>query len=776
MSKKIEKICPITGVTIISYPEWENVVCNKGYSVSYKIIKDNILLGEGVGKATINGLIKSLGLGLKIIEKHFKNNPFVYIENFGRISNPTNESRKYYTKHMKSLSEKNMKALIYYNVSPYLRFNIKLAKKLNFLSYPVLVAKDYTEAVNLAQNILKDKNNSFILTNNKGHNIIRKPEWNYKDKFLSVQYEVINNKIINVLLKGTIKKEHIIPLLNLRTRVIKENFLNENKNYYIAIDFGNFNTTREVRKEYIKISNQFYYKEPFKTYFLYNVNRTMNAILTLASAFIKYPTRIEKDLQSVIDYVEKNEKRIQFKLFKKKKKPDKIQEYVDEFLSFMGEIDWEKTGISEKYKKDTSHPFYQIYEAIAVIKADLDELYLKNRKQEEEKTILEYKLHQSLKLEAIGKLAGTVAHDLNNVLMGMVSYPDYVLKLLPDNKEYEKIRKYVNQIKKSGIRAADIVQDLLTLSGKGVKSVKVLNLNTIIEEYINSPEFKSMSEKNPNIKVNLKLDKKLKNILGSKIHLYKTIMNLIKNSFEAIKDKGEINIITKNKKLTNKRIKDYNKTLNGDYIEITISDNGVGISKQDLPKIFEPFYSKKVMGRKGTGLGMMVVKGTVDDHNGAILVKSKEGHGSEFKLYFPVEKTDFHEQIIQSIDNITGKGELILVVDDEEDQRIIAYEILKMLNYNVETVSSGKQAISFIKRKKVDLILLDMIMKTGISGLETYKRIKEINPELKTIIVSGYSPNDDVLKAQEMGVKRYIRKPYTIETIGKEVYNILNNT
>ena len=776
MRKKIEKTCPITGVTIISYPEWENIVCNDGYSVSYKIIKENILLGEGVGKATIEGLMKSLGLGSKIIQKYFKNKPFVYIENFSNVVNPTNESRKYYMKHMKNLSEKNMKALIYYNVSSYLRFNIKLAKKLNFLSYPVLVVKDYTEAVNLAQDILKNKKNPFALANKKGHDIIEKPEWNYKDEDLFVKYEVINNKIINVFIKGTIKKEHIMPLFKLREKVMKENYFNENDNYYIAVDFGNFNTTREARKEFIKTSNQFYNKNPFKTYILYNVSSTLKAIITLSSTFLKYPTRIEKDLQSAIDYVENIEKKKKFKLFKRKKKPNKTQEYVDEFLRFIGEIDWEKIGISEKYKKEPSHPFYQIYEAVSVIKSDLDELYLKSKKQEEEKAILEYKLHQSLKLEAIGKLAGAVAHDLNNVLMGIVSYPDYVLKLLPDNKEYEKIRKYINQIKTSGIRAADIVQDLLTLSGKGVKSIKVLNLNNIIEEYINSPEFKSLSKKHPNTKVNIKLDKKLKNILGSKIHLYKTIMNLVKNCFEAIEDKGEINIITKNKKIHNKKIKDYNKTLDGEYIEVTISDNGVGISKQDLPKIFEPFYSKKVMERKGTGLGMMVVKGTVDDHNGAIVVKSKEGQGTEFKMYFPVEKDNFNEQIIQNIDNITGKGELILVVDDEEEQRVIASEILKMLNYNVETVSSGKQAISFIKRKKVDLVLLDMIMKTGISGFETYKRIKEIKPELKTIIVSGYSPNDDVLKAQEMGVKRYIRKPYTIETIGKEVYQILNNS
>ncbi len=772
--------CPVSGLKIIKSPEWEDIEFNKGYSVSYMLIGDSIIHGKGEGKSTLKGLVGSLGLGQKIIEKYFGNRPFVYIENFEKIINPSAEARKYYINFMKSL--KNMKALIYYNVTPYMSFNIRLAKKLNILSYPVFVVKNYEEAVKLAINILNTKDKNIIYDKNTKLKIISKPEWNLRFKESSLRLEVIEDIIFHSIPEGKITTEFLDKTRHVRESILREYFSDKKGKFYFVVNYGKLHTTTAAKKKYIREINDFYSQYQFKTYFAYKVSKPMKVVLSLSSALVKFPLKIENDFDSVFDAISSEEKTITkkinlkslLKLSKKRKTKDDIQKYVDEFLRFLGEIDWEEIGISEKYKKDPSHPFYQIYEAIAVIKNDLDELYLQKEKNEEEKNILAKRLEQSLKLEAIGKLAGAVAHDLNNVLMGIVSYPDYVLKILPDDEEHKKAREYIKKIKESGIRAANIVQDLLTLSGKGVKSIKILNLNSIIEEYINSPEFKELKEKYPKVKVKVSLDDDLHNISGSKIHLYKTIMNLVKNGFEAIEKKGKVLIMTKNTKLKNKKFKDYESAVSGDFIELTISDDGSGISEKDLPKIFEPFYSKKRMGRSGTGLGMMVVKNTVEDHNGFIEVKSKVGKGTEFKLYFPAEKQSIKEEIKPKSDSYLGNGESILVVDDEEEQRIIASDILKSLYYKVKTASSGEEAIELIKNENFDLILLDMIMASGMGGLETYKKIREIKPEQKTIIISGYSASNHVLEAQKLGVKKYIRKPYTIETISKAVYELLN--
>ena len=204
------------------------------------------------------------------------------------------------------------------------------------------------------------------------------------------------------------------------------------------------------------------------------------------------------------------------------------------FLFFLAKIDWENESIDNDFKKNTTHPFYQVYDAITLIKSDLDELYLEKKKNEEEKALLQNKLQKSLKLETMGKLAGSVAHDLNNVLSGIVSYPDIILKELPSNKKNEKAIKYIKRMKNSGIKAADIVQDLLTLSRSGVVSFAKTNLNSIIIEYLNSPEFNKLSASTLKISVKTYLSEDLKNISASSIHLSKTVMNLIINAYESI--------------------------------------------------------------------------------------------------------------------------------------------------------------------------------------------------------------------------------------------------
>ncbi|MBA4394516.1 MAG: hybrid sensor histidine kinase/response regulator, partial [Desulfobacca sp.] len=219
-----------------------------------------------------------------------------------------------------------------------------------------------------------------------------------------------------------------------------------------------------------------------------------------------------------------------------------------------------------------------------------------------------------------------------------------------------------------------------------------------------------------------------------------------------------------------KPIPGYEETREGEYVLLMVSDTGSGIPQADLRRIFEPFYTKKVMGRSGTGLGLAVVWGTVKDHNGYIDVRSKEGKGSTFTLYFPVTREVLmEERKSPSRTDYLGQGESILVVDDIKEQRSLAANMLGSLGYQVNTVASGEEAVETLKSKPVDLLVLDMIMDPGIDGLETYKRILEIRPGQKAIIVSGFSETDQVRRAQALGAGPYVRKPYVLEKIGMAV-------
>jgi nitrogen-specific signal transduction histidine kinase len=392
--------------------------------------------------------------------------------------------------------------------------------------------------------------------------------------------------------------------------------------------------------------------------------------------------------------------------------------------------------------------------------------------KEKDKLKLENQLQQSKKMEAIGLLAGGVAHDLNNVLSGIVSYPDL---LLMDLEEKSPLRKPILAIKSSGQKAAEIVQDLLTLARRGVENKSVLSLNDIISEYLKSPEYEKLKSYHSKVSVETSLDKNLLNIEGSATQLLKLIMNLVSNAAEAQPSGGKISISTRNQ-YVDTPLKGYEEIKEGHFAVIQVQDNGLGIAPEDLARIFEPFYTKKVMGRSGTGLGMAVIWGTIHDHKGYLDVKSTEGIGTTFSLYFPVTmQAKTGEKSIVPVDEYMGRKETVLVIDDFKEQRDIAANILGKLNYTVKTVSCGEEAVEYMQNNSADLLILDMIMDPGIDGLETYRRIIKIHPNQKAIIASGYSESERVYEAQRLGAGEYIKKPYTLEKIGLAVKKVLEN-
>ncbi len=379
---------------------------------------------------------------------------------------------------------------------------------------------------------------------------------------------------------------------------------------------------------------------------------------------------------------------------------------------------------------------------------------------------LEARLRRAQKMEALGILAGGVAHDINNVLSGIVSYPDFLLMQVPDGSP---LRGPLTTIRESGKKAAEIVQDLLTLARRGVMVEHVVNLNDVIIQYLQDPEFRKLESYYPEVKVLKNLAPDLFNIAGSRVHLSKTIMNLVSNAFEAMLMSGKLSIKTENRYI-DRPVSGYDSIEEGDYVILTVADNGSGISAADTERIFEPFYTKKFMGRSGTGLGLAVVWGTVKDHHGYIDVSSAEGNGTTFTLFFPADRQTKNTENLQApLDAIQGNGESVLVIDDVDAQREIATSLLKALGYSVHEVSSGEAAVEYIQTHSVDILILDMIMDPGIDGLEAFSRIIKFRPGQKAIIASGFSETDRVRKAQDLGAGVYLKKPYSIDKLGTAI-------
>jgi two-component system cell cycle sensor histidine kinase/response regulator CckA len=381
-----------------------------------------------------------------------------------------------------------------------------------------------------------------------------------------------------------------------------------------------------------------------------------------------------------------------------------------------------------------------------------------------ERRQLEERLNRAEKMEGLGRLAGGVAHDLNNVLGVLVGYAELLAEKLADDNP---LRKYAVHIQQSGLRGSAIIEDLLTLARRGVSVSEVVDLNKVVSDFFRTPEFEQLRFNHPQVRIRTDLEEGLFRIKGSPIHLGKTVMNLVLNAVEAISGPGTVTVRTENRYI-DRRVQGYDDVCEGEYTVLSVSDTGKGISPRDIGKIFEPFYTKKIMGKSGTGLGLAVVWGAVKDHNGHIDVVSDEGKGTIFTLYFPAtreEATGTKETL--SPEFYRGRGESILVVDDVSDQRELAASMLQRLGYRVETAAGGEEAVERLSGNgRIDLVVLDMIMEPGIDGLETYRRICAIRPGQKAVIVSGFAETDRVREAQELGAGAFVRKPYIMEKIG----------
>jgi len=392
----------------------------------------------------------------------------------------------------------------------------------------------------------------------------------------------------------------------------------------------------------------------------------------------------------------------------------------------------------------------------------------RQKEAEEREGKLLARLSQAQRMESLGLLAGGVAHDLNNILGPVVGYPDLILAELP---EESPLRQDIQEIKNSARRAAEVIQDLLALARRGNYHIEPIDLNHLVSQHMQGAECAGLKRENPDVRVGLHLDERTPWLKGSPPHLQRVLTNLITNAYEAMPNGGTLSLQT-----------GIRRALLGEERDVTdpppfravlsIADTGEGIPPEFLEHIFEPFFTRRRMGRSGTGLGLAVVYGVVKDLNGQIEVQSEVGRGSTFELSFPLAAAP---ALSEQNDAQDYHGtERILVVDDVEEQRELAGRLLGKLGYQVQTAANLHQAVACIRNDAIDLLVLDMILESDSDGLDVYEALLALRPGLPCVIASGYAETDRVRKAQELGAGAYLRKPYSLERIGRAVRDTLS--
>jgi signal transduction histidine kinase/ActR/RegA family two-component response regulator len=389
---------------------------------------------------------------------------------------------------------------------------------------------------------------------------------------------------------------------------------------------------------------------------------------------------------------------------------------------------------------------------------------------EEGQLVLQRQLEKAQRMESLGLLAGGVAHDLNNLLGPLVAYPEMILEELADD---HPVREDIIRMGKSAEQASVVIQDLLAMARRGRYEMRPTDLNEVISAFIDSIAFRDLKSRRPKVVVEMVLASTPRIIKGSAPHLTKVIMNLIGNAIEACPVDGQVAVSTESKHLS-RLFSGYSNIPEGEYVVLRVIDTGSGIAPEDIGKIFEPYFSKKKMGRSGSGLGLAVVHGIVQDHGGYYDVTSKLGHGTEFTFYFPMigEQNPVSQEAMQ---DVRGK-ETVLVVDDDQDQRVLSTRLITSLGYHVTTASGGEEAVAYLKDHDVDILVLDMIMTPGIDGLETYRNVLTIKPGQRAIIATGFSSTDRVREMQRLGAGACISKPYHRDQIGQAIRDELSRT
>jgi len=397
-----------------------------------------------------------------------------------------------------------------------------------------------------------------------------------------------------------------------------------------------------------------------------------------------------------------------------------------------------------------------------------------------QKRRLEEQLARSRKMEALGLLAGGVAHDLNNILSGIVTYPELMLLKM---EETDPLRKQVKSIMAAGKRAAAVVQDLLTLARGVAYKKNSFSLVDLLESCKSECQTLIPAETLALLDLKWSINPASPPLYGPEHHLRKAMYNLILNAAEAVAEtlddtgnkRGLIHISSRPGTIDRTR-EGFETIPPGFYSIIEVTDNGPGIKHENLDRIFEPFFSKKVLGRSGSGLGLMVVWNTIKEFDGYIDIHTSE-QGTTFTLFLATSDTPANLVLPPETRTLVqGKNECVLIVDDNTEQREIALALFEQLGFKASAVDSGEAAIQLLKKQDFTFILLDMILEHGMDGDEAFRRIHEFKPHQKAIIASGYSRTHQVKETLKLGATAFLKKPYSIQELSDAIHLTVGNT
>ncbi len=442
----------------------------------------------------------------------------------------------------------------------------------------------------------------------------------------------------------------------------------------------------------------------------------------------------------------------------------KIMKAVGGESFFLGPVKY-TSYISRKYtiRNFTGIPIEEDGEKKALVFVD-DVTDRENAKEVQQK--LREQLIQAQKMESIGRLAGGVAHDFNNILSVIIGYSDLIMHKLPKNSEEWEELQIINE---SGKKAAGLTRQLLAFSRKQVLEMKVANLNAIVQDM--SKLLSRMIGEDVALVFNI--SNRTRNVLADPSQIEQILMNLAVNSRDAMQEGGTFTIGVSDVELDEEFVQAHQGAMPGSFVKLSTTDTGMGVLPEEQERIFEPFYTTKEIG-KGTGLGLATVYGIVKQHNGFIYISSQINKGTTFDIYLPIVMSPQITEAEESAFNVLKRSETILVAEDEPSIRLLISSILKPLGFHILEAGNGAEALEISEghEGQIDVLLTDVVMPL-MNGHELAEKLTQNRPATKVIYMSGYT--DDVIAKHgvlEPGIA-FIQKPITTRNIVEKLQECL---
>ena len=905
----MDAIASVSGLKVLQKPEWTDVRFGATFRVTVRLIGDDIVHSLQRGSIALPDLEALLEMIEGIVREHIgTRRRHVHIADYTGLAGTSAESRRHFIDYVSK--SRSLVGVVFCGASPTLKLSIKLARRLHHLRTKIELVDGFDEALERARELLQAPPEAGgavpAAVSGRGEPVTeaqglpRSADWTSDQSGFRLTWELVEGRVMHGAVSGTLRSEHIEPLFAMMDRVYAQAV-----RYFdrpaVVLDITELDGVSIAgRRRFVDALRDWRERRQLSLFALYGANPRLKGAIAISRPFLPFPLTLTRDLASALQLVRDLPSRQQPATAEppgdSRPRPTfkATEQHIDDVLRFLGNINWERDGV-DWWQEDIphDHPLAPLFDAITLLKTDVDHLLSERRRAEEalrestdryrtileniadgyyeidlegrliffndamldilglerdqvdrvsprvfmdsehadrilevfkrvfatgqpatalawelirtdgrrmavessvslirdqsgvpigfrgivrdvteraaaehERARLESQLRHAQRMEAVGTLAGGIAHNFNNLLMGIQGNVSLVLKDIEPRHPHHHRLETIEALVKGGSK---LTGELLGFARAGRYEVRAIDVNELVRQTADT-----FGTARREVRIHLDLSTDLLRVRADRSQLEQVLLNLFINAAEAMPNGGDLSIRTRGTSHLELQGRPY-VPRPGSYAAIRVRDNGVGMDADTQRRIFEPFFTTKGLSG-GTGLGLSSVYGAVKAHGGYIDVSSESGVGSTFTVYLPVTDEDVLTAEDTQGEIVLGRG-TVLVVDDDEAVLEACSSILAYLEYTPLKAASGRQAVELFRERwrDIDLVILDMIL-PDIGGGEVYDALKAIHPQVRVLLASGYSLGGAAQAILERGCNDFIQKPFTIEQLSQKIGAVIGES